>query len=33
MTAYVDEGSPVDVLYPDFSKEFDKVPHKWLVKK
>ncbi|XP_042212480.1 protein transport protein sec31-like [Homarus americanus] len=24
---YVDQGSPVDVLYMDFSKVYDKVPH------
>ena len=34
VTAYVDVGSTVDVLYLDFSKAFDdKVPHKRLVKK
>ena len=33
MTAYVDVGNPVDVLYLDFSKAFDMVPHKRLVKK
>ena len=33
VTAYVDEGSPVDVLYLDISKKFDKIPHKRLVKK
>ena len=33
VTAYVDEDSPVDVLYLDFSKAFDKVTHKPLVKK
>ena len=33
VTAYIDEGSPVDVLYLDFSKAFDKVPHKRLVNK
>lgn len=30
---YVDDGSPVDVLYMDFSKAFDKVPHERLLKK
>ena len=29
----VDEGSPVDIIYLDFSKAFDKVPHKRLVQK
>ena len=33
MTKYVDEGNPVDVLYLDFSKAFDKVPHKRRVEK
>ena len=28
MTNYVDSGYPVDVLYQDFQKAFDKVPHK-----
>ena len=29
----IDEGKPVDVIYLDFAKEFDKVPHKRLAKK
>src|SRR6218665_1329829 len=29
----IDEGKPVDVLYLDFAKAFDKVPHKRLAKK
>ena len=33
VTKYVDERNPVDVLYLDFSKAFDKVPHKRLVEK
>jgi len=33
MKKMVDEGSPVDIIYLDFSKAFDKVPHKRLVGK
>ena len=33
VTRCVDEGSAVDVVYMDFSKAFDKVPHGRLVKK
>lgn len=33
ITKVMDEGDPVDVLYLDFSKAFDKVPHKRLVQK
>ena len=29
----MDEGKPVDVIYLDFAKAFDKVPHKRLAKK
>ena len=29
----VDEGSPVDVVYLDFQKAFDKVPHQRLLLK
>src|SRR6218665_2030398 len=29
----IDEGKPVDVIYLDFAKAFDKVPHKRLAKK
>ena len=33
MTKKLDEGQAVDVLYLDFSKAFDKVPHKRLIQK
>ena len=29
----IDEGNPVDIIYLDFSKAFDKVPHKRLIEK
>ena len=29
----IDEGKPLDVIYLDFAKAFDKVPHKRLAKK
>ena len=28
----MDEGSPVDIIYLDFQKPFDKVPHQRLLK-
>ena len=33
VTKCVDDGSAVDVVYMDFSKAFDKVPHGRLIKK
>ena len=31
ITKWVDDGSPVDVVYIDFQKAFDKVPHQRLL--
>ena len=33
ITKWVDDGSPVDVVYLDFQKPFDKVPHRRLLLK
>ena len=33
ITKWVDEGSPVDVIYLDFQKAFDKVPHQRIMLK
>ena len=32
ITKWVDEGSPVDIIYLDFQKAFDKVPHQRLLR-
>ena len=31
ITKWVDEGSPVDIIYLDFQKAFDKVPHQRII--
>ena len=33
VTKWLDEGSPVDIIYLDFKKAFDKVPHQRLLLK
>ena len=33
ITKWLDEGSPVDIIYLDFQKAFDKVPHQRLLLK
>ena len=33
ITKWVDDGSPVDVIYLDFQNAFDKVPHQRLIRK
>ena len=33
ITKWVDDGSPVDVVFLDFQKDFDKVPHQRLLLK
>ena len=33
VTKFLDDSVPVDVIYLDFAKEFDKVPHARLVEK
>ena len=32
-TKWIDDGSPVDIIYLDFQKAFDKVPHQRLLLK
>ena len=31
ITKWIDEGSPLDIIYLDFQKAFDKVPHQRLL--
>ena len=31
ISEYLDAGTPVDVIYLDFKKAFDKVPHERLI--
>ena len=31
ITKWIDEGSPIDIIYLDFQKAFDKVPHQRLL--
>ena len=33
ITKWIDEGSPVDIIYLDFQKAFDNVPHQRLLLK
>jgi len=33
VTNYIDKGYPIDVIYLDFQKAFDKIPHKHLMMK
>ena len=33
ITNYIDNGDPMDIIYLDFSKAFDKVPHQRLLRK
>ena len=33
ITKWIDEGSPVNIIYLDFQKAFDKVPHQRLLLK
>ena len=33
ITKWIDEGSPVDIIYLDFQKVFDKAPHERLLPK